>query len=518
MDPIAIAAPVAAVTVLEDRAQVERRGKVSLVVGRQKLRIPGVTALLVDRSLKAALPGAAVVDVRAVRAWKEKPRGGLASDASDLKKRIHALERDHDQRAAAVTRLGTRVGLVAAAIEEVLREVQETAGAGTGVPARWKEKLAKLRVEEDSSREGLRQAEREVARVLSRLSEARTALAQAEHKEDALETALEVTVEAKEPRESELSVAYLVPCAAWRPAYRATLRKDAQASIAVETQGVVWQRTGEAWTDIALTFSTARPALGAAPPSLVEDWLSLRDKTSEEKKTIAVAMREEDIRTTGEGGVSRAEDMPGVDDGGEVRVLVAPGKASVPADGLPYRVALSRFEAPAQVELLCTPEHGPLATTVARFENKGKDVLLAGPVDLVLSSGFIGRGLLKFAAPGEKVRLCFGSDDALRVSRYVDEKRAEAAITGKQTITREVKLFVSNAGGAPQRLVVEERIPVSEIEAVEVKRTAEKGYLEPTTVVEKDGVLRFDLALGPRERKEVRFGYQIVAGAKVAGL
>ena len=84
-----------------------------------------------------------------------------------------------------------------------------------------------------------------------------------------------------------LRVTYLVPCAVWRPAYRATLKQvEGGEAVTVECEAVVWQRTEEDWKDVEMAFSTARPTLGASPPRLVEDRLYLRDKTQQEKQVV----------------------------------------------------------------------------------------------------------------------------------------------------------------------------------------------------------------------------------------
>src|SRR5439155_21982376 len=129
-----------------------------------------------------------------------------------------------------------------------------------------------------------------------------------------------------------------------------------------------------------------RPTLGASPPLLFDDRLSMREKTSSERQVVDVAVREEEIRNVGDAAAAAASQMPGLDDGGEVRVLVAPQKATVPSDGQPHRVGLSSFEAKAKVDRLCAPEISPLVSLVARFDNAGAHVLLAGPVDLVRQS------------------------------------------------------------------------------------------------------------------------------------
>jgi hypothetical protein len=65
------------------------------------------------------------------------------------------------------------------------------------------------------------------------------------------------------------------------------------------------------------------------------------------------------------------------------------------------------------------------------------------------------------------VKLSFGNEDGLQVLRERNEKVDTALLTGKQTTTNRVKLSHSNMGTTRQRVVVEERIPVSEVKEVE---------------------------------------------------
>jgi hypothetical protein len=309
----------------------------------------------------------------------------------------------------------------------------------------------------------------------------------------------------------QAQVRYLTPCALWRPAYRATLEGT---TVRLEREAVVWQRTGEEWRNVALAFSTARPTLGTSPPKLQEDAVVTRAKAEQEKRVVSIAVREERIQDTGAGG---SAELPGLDDGGEPQRLLAPQRASVPSDGQPHRVKLGELAASATVERLCVPEHSALVALVAKFENPGPAVLLAGPVDLVRSSGFVGRAQLPFAAPHELVKLSFGSEDGLRVVRTVDEKTEEGRITGKRTTTRVVHLHVSNAAEVPAQLTVEERLPVSEVKEVEVQ-LLEKQCLPPPSEVSKEGIARLRVELKPNETRRLAFAWELTAAAKVAGL
>ena len=69
-----MSAPVVAVTVLEDRASITRRGTFALTTGQQRIVIERVSPLLVDKTLTATCSAARVLDVRCERyvaPWRE---------------------------------------------------------------------------------------------------------------------------------------------------------------------------------------------------------------------------------------------------------------------------------------------------------------------------------------------------------------------------------------------------------------------------------------------------------------
>ncbi len=503
--------PVTRVVVMEDRAQVERRGPVTLAGGVQRLEVLGLPLLAVDRSLKVEVTGATFADARLLRRWKEKPRGGLPAGASELRKRVQSLEELTRQHADALKRLEIRREALSQARAELLRGIAQGVGAGRAEPKQWAEQMELLFAQQVRAGEEERVMQREAEKASRFHTEGSHALAMAEERLQDLECLLELNLDGS--GSAVVRVSYLVPCAVWRPAYRASLQGD---TVLLESEAVVWQRTGEPWSGVELAFSTARPTLGTTPPSLREDRIFTRPKADHEKKVVDVSIREEEIPTSGEGGDGGGTDMPGLDDGGEARLLEAPAKCSVPSDGAPHRIPLSKFEAGAELERVCPAELTELVSLVARFPNAGSQVLLAGPVDLIRQAGFVGRSQLKFAATGETIKLSFGSEDGLRVVRESEEKRDESRLTGRRTRKRTVTLHVSNASPDAQKIVVEERVPVSEVKEVEIAVHAKE--CEPLPSVSKEGIARIELQLAPNGTRKAKLTWELSAAGKVAGI
>ncbi|WP_369148251.1 mucoidy inhibitor MuiA family protein [Streptomyces sp. R44] len=517
-EPQPIALPVTAVTCLEDRAHVERTAVLDLDAGVQRLRLGPVGALAVDRTLHAELTSdhpATVLDVRIVREWT--PRGPVPPGEEDsaLRHREHALEEERLAVEQHRDRLRGRLDLLGRLAADLLREIGEGAGFGESEGPRWGRELDRVDAERETYGEELRTVEARLTALTAELAGIRRAMELAEEEPAELVAHVELTVEAAAAGPVRLRLSHLTPCALWRPAYRAVLDGG---SLTLETDAMVWQRTGEDWSDVRLTLSTARSSLATEPPRLVEDRLTLKDRSAAERRTIDVELREEEIATLGPAPVVG---LPGVDDGGEARVLHSPAPVSVPSDGRAHRVPISSFRAPAGGEYACSPELSPLVTQVVRCENLSGHALLAGPVDLVRGGGFIGRGTLDFTAPGALTELAFGSRDDFRVLRRTEESRDTTGLTQRTVVTRTVRLHVSRFSAPGEEegrvVVLRERIPVSEVSAVDVRLRAEACTPAPDEV-DDEGIVRWTVRMPPGGRRTVTLVYELSATAKVAGL
>ncbi|MFI6151864.1 mucoidy inhibitor MuiA family protein [Kitasatospora sp. NPDC051170] len=513
------ALPVTAVTCLEDRSRIERATTLRLTAGVHRLRLGPITALAVDHTLRAetATPGARVLEARLVRSWSARAPLPPGPEDSALRHRLHELETSYREADQGRVRLEARLALLAQLCADLLREVGEGAGVGEIERTRWARELERVDAERERFGEELRATRSRLRRLDQERTEALLALDRAEEEPAELVAHLELTVEASEPGPVALTVAHLVPCALWRPSYRAVLSpENPKGSLRLESEAVVWQRTGEDWTGVALTLSTARSALATDPPSIAADVLTLRERTDEERRKVEVELREEAVNTLGPAAV-----VPGLDDGGEARVLPAPAPATVPSDGRAHRVPLSAFTTDASSEYACAPELSPLVTQVVRFRNAAGHPLLAGPVELVRDSGFTGRGELRFTAAGAEAELSFGSTDGYRVVRESEERQSTGGLTGRQTTVRTVRLHLSRFSGPEERderlVAVRERVPVSEVSAVEVRLRKEECSPAPDSF-DAEGIVRWDVPLGPGARRTLTLSYEITASAKVAGL
>lgn len=507
---------IASVTVLEDRASVARKGAIKLTGGQQRIVVERVAPVLVDKTLTATCTNARVLDVRCERyvaPWRE----GAPDRANALRDERTQLE---GRLAAARTRAQVARGeseALTQLLEAALHDLATAAARGATSPSATAE-LTDLDTRDAAARTRRVDAELEVedlVRALERLDE-RLRAAEAEAGEQAARLIIDVIADAA--GDGALSVSYIVPGAAWRPFHRAQLARDT-GKLDFTTTACIWQATGEDWTDVELHCSLERPSLGVEPPALADDELRTRRKP----ESVVVEAREQEIQTTGQG----TTEVPGIDDGG-LGTRLSAGKVTVRSDGAPHRAKVASFSATAQVTLVAIPLRSPWVHVRARFVNGSSAPILAGPVDLIMASGYVGRGEIGFITPGEKAYLGFGPDADLRIHRTETRERDDAGILGSWNVqTVRVAVRLSNLGTHKREINVTERIPISEVEQVEVHASAADAFMldeaeEITQVTARAfddrGLVTWAVELPPLGRRAVTLEYKVKSQRGVAGV
>ncbi|MCX4244525.1 mucoidy inhibitor MuiA family protein [Paraliomyxa miuraensis] len=515
-----VAVPIVEVTVQEDRALVRREGSITAAPGRSRLRIEGVAPVLVDKSLAAEVVGPGQVQVRRVTAtrWQVTEEVQRPAALQELRQKLRLLEAE----AKALERRRVAVGSEREAVESMVRstldELSEDAGWGRTDPAHAHGTLDALEQRLAALGRRRRELDAEHERLATELADLRQleAASQTVAARSAAALDLELQNPTDAPQEIRLRVDYLVPGALWRPWHRARLYEDEQgARTELRCEGCVWQATGEDWDDVQLHFSTERPSLGLRPPDLHTDLLAVRKKGP----AIEAQTRQQQIHTAGlggeEGGTESSPELPGIDDGGQAQVLRGRGRSRVPSDGRPYRVPLFDVQGPADVELRCIPELAPAVLLRSEQTNVSTHPLLAGPVDLVRGSGLVGRTSILYVAPGERFELGWGPDNALRVSREVEELDHERkALSSWTRKPRRVRIKLSNLEASPRSLQVRERIAVSELEKVKVELQSANPKAQP----DADGFVRWDVRLLGLGRQELVLEWDLVVHDDVHGV
>jgi len=506
--------PVVQVTVLEDRAQVERKATVHLAAGVNRLTVAGVSPLLQDVSLQARIErsvgssfGASVRVVRSRRIQAHDRPEAIAELEAELDQLERQLrdERDSHQRAT------MRRQRLMSMLHSAARELPEDASWGRGDADTWRHAFTRLfergREEDLTALDAVLAHERlrdDWQAVLRRR-------AQLYGPDAEVEAHAEIDLVADEAGEVTLTLVYIVPSALWRPLHRAEWVDgvDDEGHLEWTPRACVWQRTGEDWREVSLVLSTARTGAGTEPPLLSDDPLAVQRK----QEQVRVAMRDVEIQSTAPGGDSAPPpDLPGVDDGGEARHLQVPGRVAVASTGRPTFFDLERRDLPGRIDVVAMPEMAQRAVRRVRFTLEGADPLLPGPVELLRHGGPFATTSLDFTAPGAHQELSFGPDDDVRVSRttkVLSDKTDPEDRWRRRTVR--VRVFLSNVGTHARRLELVERVPVSEVAVVRIEGVAAQPEAQP----DADGHVRWSLTLPPNGRLTVELRHTIATAPDV---
>jgi uncharacterized protein (TIGR02231 family) len=507
------------VTFFEDRAEVIRAASVTLGRGSQWIAIAGVSPLVDERTVVARVSaGHAVVNAARVR-WHVHGEAAIGrEDIERLRAEEQAARRTVDEAGRARARGDRRIDQINALYTKWAEDVAKVAN-GVREPERiaaWRKAWSALSEVAHEAHHGISTSNEERERAEETAERAALRMREGTVSWPRYEARIEVDAEAVEDGEAaEIEVQYRVPSALWRPEHLmrfiAKSEKGGSAAVEIVTWATVWHAAGETWEGVRARFSTARPARDAVPPLVRDDVLHLRRKTAEERSRVLVETREHTIQAAGiERGTRAVDEMPGVDDGGEPLTLEAAEPLTLASNGRPLRVEVSRRLLPAEVDRVLYPELAGAAHLRATLTLAGAP-LLAGPVRVARGAGVVGRSKVGFVASGEPFEVGFGPDDGVRSRRHVEEQRDTTAIIGTQKIRRKVDIFLSNLSDETKALTVTERVPVSEIDDVEITVIEAADF----SAKDPDGFVRARVSLAPHETRRLSLSYEIRAGSNV---
>lgn len=530
-------APVSVVTLLEDRALVRRSGKANLTQGLWRIKVENVAPVLSDKSLRAEFcdeyPEARIDDVRVRRQMlvkqEERPEEikALLEELRSLQNTFNYLSEDRQHQEYSFDQVNT-------VLAHSLQELPVDAAWGQIDPTTWRSQFQTLFRQLRELRSEILNSYHHQEKLSQQINDLITRIRAMSRPDRVCAAHIEADLMISQAGDHEIAFDYVVPNALWRPWHQARLllamdqvaditnqpsATSATSSVSFRVDGCVWQRTGEDWNNVDLVFSTARASLGTEPPLLADDLLNVQEKS----KQIIIEARNQTIQTTGlgTGAVPTREtpatvDLPGVDDGGEVRNLRPANKATIPSDGRPYRVPIFSFSSEAEVEYVLMPELTCQVVLKSEQTNTAAFPILAGPVDLLSSSEFVGKTSIGFIAPGEKFALGWGPDGAMRVQRTLAQEKEQDHLTQWNTLTTTTELFLSNIGAEPRTIKTTERVPVSELEQVKVEVIAQKttGGVQ----ADENGLCTWNFTLEPYSQLHATLVYKVSAAPEIQGL
>ena len=286
----------------------------------------------------------------------------------------------------------------------------------------------------------------------------------------------------------------------------------------------VQQRTGEDWSNVKLTLSTARPSAGAALPDL-QTWFLM---TAEEFKQKAGALGQNSLDDLykDELNAPQEEASPATEadrrrDAELLRAnLVAtefaaqysiPGTASVPSDDSAHKFVIADHSMNSRLAMRTVPKITPVAHLFATFTYDGEDPLLPGNVSLFRDGAFIGTSSMAMLRPKEERALGFGVDDKVNVDYWLEDggQSTEGVFTSSNRIERKYRIEIDNYHSQPIEITVLDQLPVPQDDRIEVELLGDTTKPTKKNWEDRQGVLAWTDMYDPKEHTAILFGYAV---------
>lgn len=319
----------------------------------------------------------------------------------------------------------------------------------------------------------------------------------------ALSLALSVAAEGP----TTIDVTQFLTNATWAPIYDIALDRKA-GQVVLDRSLLVSQFTGEDWTGVALTLSTAQPSNSPDPTDLwpqlhrIIDPVELAKQATRERAVSAPAPQA-DLGAMAEAMMEPAI-MASVAFQGDIVTYVYPQPVDIADGSENLRLTLDQVTLPATAQARAVPRYDTTAFMMAEFTNDSGQILLPGPATLTRDGARMGQTQLATIAPGAKAKMGFGAVQGLRLKRIMPE-RAEGdrgLFSKSNQIEETAVLSVENLTDEDWDVRVMEGIPYSEQEDLIITFTADPPVTEQDAD-DKRGVLAWDLTVPAGKTQEI---------------
>ena len=514
--PLAVDAPVTAVTLYHSGAMITHSAALPAEQGTFELRIEGLPASIVEDSLSARVKGAKLLDVR----FDFKMTPTDAATNPELRQAIASLEdtrREGEALALHSARLADQNALLNAIAAKTATESAQDFGSKSLDPEALARQVAFL----NDARKGLIDERTALDRRIRENGMQAAALTDRVARLGGQSTVVRAAVVAigkAQPGAGSVEVQYLVSNAEWSPDYAIRARDtgdDATDALTVEFNAVISQSTGTDWNDVAVTLSTAEPERRPAPPEISPEFLSVREPVKGKMDASRPGAR--DAYNRGDKLAEMSDQVPGSptggggggmgtgggftggliggadSDGGEAISLgiklerayadaEAAGGAVVSYQlprkvGIPSDSSRSRTQRVATIELdaafshVARPIVDPTVYLRAKARNTSSYRLIEGPARLFVGDDSVGEAVLPDIIPGVEVSFWLGGDPRIESKRVlVSQSTKEEGVFGKSSVTTwNWRIDLTSAAPGMSSIEVADRIPVSRDEKIRVE-------------------------------------------------
>lgn len=352
-----------------------------------------------------------------------------------------------------------------------------------------------------------------------------------------------------------LRLNYLVAGCGWSPTYTVRAQSN-KADVSLEYNALIQQVSGEDWSSVELTLSTASPALSSAGPGLapfkvtlnaqsqkgalvaskdagelqmqLENFYSLQRQNLDDNRKAATIQGNNATAWNinyGANGLQNLELICDIDalnmaqmslTGGPTLSYTLATPVSLDSRTDQQIVRITQASLPSSHYHIATPVLSQYVYREAELKNASQFDLLEGAVQVYLDNRFVGRSELPTVSRGQTFVVGLGADPQLRARRELID-RSDDVQGGNRELGFLYRLKIENYKQEPTLVRLLDRLPVSAqngqirvtMESGEEKLSQDSVYQE---VERPQGLLRWDVEVAANagdEAATVEYRYLI---------
>lgn len=479
--PIDVTAPITDVTVYVSRARVTRRGKVTVPEGEHTLIVSPVTPRIESDSVRAGGHGAGItirsVDVKREYALSHPDARVEALYDQQLDKKLLKQKLQDEAKS-----LETRLKLLEGFGVESGKLLAESISKDDTSFDKVTNTLDYVTQQLDEIRTRLRENEREQISLQIEIEAIKNKINQIQNNEAFKMNQIHIIVEASAETEFELEVSYTAEGASWTPVYDVRVTDD---DVTLTYLASVQQQSEEAWDDVNLSLSTARPAGSVQLPEVQPWYLRLeryygRELSADGNVSLysTPAKPAEDVyfdESASEAVIQRAQPAPKV----EVRqASIRPesvqspnstavtydiaGRVDIPSDGTPHQTTIAITKLGVELDYFAAPRLENTCYLRATITNTSDMTLLPGTASIFHQGEFVGKTPIRTVAPEEEFEVQLGVDDRIRIERNRTKFDVSKRLIGSNSkATYEFEITITSYLNKSAKIKIVEPFPKS---------------------------------------------------------
>lgn len=365
----------------------------------------------------------------------------------------------------------------------------------------FRKRLNEIKAEQLKLLEENKEIQKSIERINKQLQELNAKLNQPVNE-------LVVTMSAKNPTAVELKAAYIIHNAGWHPVYDIRVDKvDSPAQLSYKAN--VWQKSGLDWNDINITLSTRNPNQNNNKPELhlwfidFANYALYKERMGAMEKSAAAPMQ---IQKVNEEDAETMADYIIVDQK-QLSVEFIPSlKYSIPSDGKPHSVSIQNYKLNATYEYYAAPKLDNNAFLVTYLTEWNQYNLLPGQANIYFENSYVGESYINPFTSNDTLAISLGRDQNITISRETLKD-----FTEEKFLSSDIERFfgyeiiVKNNKNIPVKILMEELVPISKNEDIEVKIIDLSGG----KYYERDGRVKWNIEIDTEKSISKKFIYSV---------